>query len=221
MTISRVIPKEQMESILRWAAPEVDGAAGAAGARGTVAGHPEVMTAHKLEELQQRAYQEGFEQGRREGRDAGMAELRQQAQRLQGAFDLLSHPLEELDQAVEEQLLHLVTVVAQQMIRRELKANPGEIVAVVRECLALLPVASREVRVQLHPEDAALVRDALGQPGGERGWQIIEDPVITPGGCRVVTEMSRIDATVESRLIALVTSLLGGERQDDRSRDQE
>lgn len=217
MAISRVISKEQLEAISRWTAPEVAGTAGSASnTHATVSGHPEVMTAHKLEELQQQAYQEGFEAGRREGREAGMAEVSEYAQRLRAICELLGGPLEELDQAVETQLLQLVTIVAQQVIRRELKANPGEIVAVVRESLAQLPVASREVRVQLHPDDAALMREALGQPGGEKGWQIVEDPVITPGGCRVVTEMSRIDATVESRLNALVASLLGGERQDDQ-----
>lgn len=221
MAISRVIRKEQLESILRWSAPEMTGSlAAGSSAHGAVAEHPEVMTAQKLEALQQQAYEEGFEQGRREGREAGLAELRQQAARLREVLDLMSRPLEEMDQAVEEQLLHLVTIIAQQMIRRELKTNPGEIVAVVRESLAQLPVVSREVRVQLHPDDAALVREALGEPGGERGWRIVEDPVITPGGCRVVTDMSRIDATVESRLIALVNSLLGGERQDDRRSEE-
>lgn len=221
MAISRVIRKEQLESILRWAAPEVAGTlASGVSAHPPASEHPEVMTAQKLEELQQQAHGEGFEQGRREGREAGMAEIRQQAARLQAICELMSRPLEELDQAVEDQILQLVTVIAQQMIRRELKTNPGEIVAVVRESLALLPVASREVRVQLHPDDAALVREALGQPGSDRSWQIVEDPVITPGGCRVVTDMSRIDSTVESRLIALVTSLFGGERIEDQGKDK-
>lgn len=219
MAITRVIRQEQLESILRWDAPEVAGtlATGSSAYGATAQQHPEVLTAQKLEELQQQAYQEGFEQGRQEGRAAGAAELQEQARRLAQICDLLNHPLEELDQTVEDQLLQLVTVIAQQMIRRELKTNPGEIVAVVRESLALLPVASRDVRVHLHPDDAVVVRGALGQPGSERGWQIVEDPVITPGGCRVITEVSRIDATVEGRLTALVTSLLGGERQDDRT----
>ncbi len=217
MTITRVIPKERLDAIARWSAPEVAGTlAASTNGHATAAAHPEVMTAQKLEELQQQAYREGFELGQREGYEAGMAQAQEHAQRLLAICELLNSPLEELDQTVEAQLLQLVSIIAQQVIRRELKASPGEIVAVVRESLAQLPVAAREVRVRLHPDDAALVREALGKPGGEQGWQIIEDPVITPGGCRVVTDTSRIDATVESRLNALAASVLGGERQDDQ-----
>jgi len=183
--------------------------------------HPEVLTAQRIEQLQQQAYQEGFEQGREEGRAAGLEEVKAQAERLSAVCELMAHPLEELDEVVENQLLRLVTVIAQQMIRRELKSSPGEIIAVVRETLALLPVASREVRVHLNPDDAAIVREVLAPPEGERGWTIIEDPVITAGGCRVLTDMSRVDATVESRLQALVNGLLGGERQNDQPQSEE
>lgn len=220
MAQSRVIPKDQLESILRWDAPDVAGNA-LPSAGSPLSQHPEVLTAQRIEQLQQQAYEEGFEQGRQEGRTAGAEEMKQAVQRLFSACDMLARPLDELDEVVEEQLLRLVTVIAQQMIRRELKTSPGEIIAVVRETLALLPVASREVRVHLNPDDVAIVREVLAPPEGERGWQIVEDPVITAGGCQVFTEMSRIDATVESRLMALVTGLLGGERQDDQSQPEE
>ncbi|GAB4356734.1 MAG: flagellar assembly protein FliH [Gammaproteobacteria bacterium] len=220
MAHSRVIPKDQLDAISRWDAPDVTG--GASKPSGTpLSQHPEVLTAHRIEELQQQAYEEGFEQGRKEGREAGLAEMKAAAERFVAALDLLAHPLDELDETVTEQLLRLVTVIAQQMIRRELKTSPGEIIAVVRETLALLPVASRQVRVHLNPDDAALVREVLSPPEGERGWEIVEDPVITAGGCQVFTEMSRIDATVESRLMALVAGLLGGERQDDQPQSEE
>ncbi len=220
MAKSRVIPKDQVEAVLKWAAPDVAGKAPDQSAK-PLGKHPEVLTAQRIEQLQQQAYEEGFEQGKQEGRTAGLEEVKAQAQRLAAVCDLMAHPLEELDEVVENQLLRLVTVIAQQMIRRELKTSPGEIIAVVRETLALLPVASREVRVHLNPDDVAIVREVLAPPAGERGWQIVEDPVITAGGCQVFTDISRIDATVEGRLKALVTGLLGGERQDDQPQSEE
>jgi len=51
--------------------------------------------------------------------------------------------------------------------------------------------------------------------GEELRWRIVEEPTLTRGGCRVESEDSRIDATVEARLGALIARALGGEREED------
>ena len=102
------------------------------------------------------------------------------------------------------------------MIRRELKISPGEVVAVVKEALSLLPVTAGDVRLELHPDDAALVRNALLSADGDPPWQIVEDPLLSRGGCRVLTNTSRIDATVENRINAAIAAVMGGEREVDQ-----
>jgi len=67
----------------------------------------------------------------------------------------------------------------------------------------------------LHPEDAGLVRSALSLDEMSPPWKIVEDPLITRGGCKVDTEVSHIDATVENRLTAVIATLFGGEREHD------
>jgi flagellar assembly protein FliH len=88
-------------------------------------------------------------------------------------------------------------------------------VAVVREALAALPITSRSVRLHLHPEDAQLVRQAFSLNEQEAHIQVLDDPVQSRGGCRVQTDNSQIDATVETRLNALIARVLGGEREED------
>jgi flagellar assembly protein FliH len=49
---------------------------------------------------------------------------------------------------------------------------------------------------------------------------LVEDPVITRGGCKVVTDTSQIDATLDSRLASLIAPLLAGARMlDDEETD--
>jgi flagellar assembly protein FliH len=67
----------------------------------------------------------------------------------------------------------------------------------------------------LHPDDASLIREVYSMSDQEQGWVINEDPLISRGGCRVVTETSRVDATLESRLANIIAPLLGGERDAD------
>ena len=192
-----------------WVAPDMSAPAAAAPRPPTVGG---------LADLQAEAYREAFEQGLAEGREAGREEVRQQVERISGLFYDLAKPFEELDAEVERELLTLAMALARQIVRRELKTDPTQIIGIIREAIAALPVAAREVRVHLHPEDAAVVRQHLAPTERERAWTIIEDPVMSRGGCQVTTNASRIDARLETRLGAILSELLGTERSADNVR---
>lgn len=166
-----------------------------------------------LADLQEEAYNEAFQQGLAEGREAGRTEIRAQVERLSGMFYDLAKPFEVLDAEVERELLTLAMALARQIVRRELKSDPTQIIGIIREAIAALPVAARDVRVHLHPEDAAIVRENLAPTESERAWAIVEDPVMARGGCQVATATSRVDARLETRLGAVLSELLGTERQ--------
>jgi len=171
-----------------------------------------MATAGGLVDLQQEAYAEAFEQGLAEGREAGRVEVQAQAQRLAGMFHELAQPFETLDAEVEQELLTLAMALARHIVRRELKTDPSQIIGIIREAIAALPVAARDVRVHLHPEDAAVVREHLAPTMSEGAWKIVEDPVMARGGCQITTATSRIDARLETRLAAILSELLGTER---------
>ena len=167
------------------------------------------------QETNKRAYEAAFEKGYKDGIKQGQIETNEKVSRLVSLMNTLARPLEKLDESVVNELVELSMTVVKHMVRRELKTSPDEIVVVVKEALNLLPVASSNIHLELHPEDASLVREALGNSEKEQPWKIIEDPVLSRGGCRIVTENSRIDATVENRLNAAIASVMGGERQED------
>lgn len=183
------------------------------------------VSVETLERIQREAYAEAFEEGRREGHAAGFregrtaglgqgqAEAADLVRRMRGLLDGLAQPAAELDDAVEQELVHLILGLAQQVIRRELLLQPGEIVGVIREAIALLPLSARKVKVQVHPDDAAFIRETLGE--GETAWQLVDDPGITRGGCIINTARSRVDATLEHRLAALAADMLGDERRHE------
>ena len=103
--------------------------------------------------------------------------------------------------------------VVKQLFRREIKMEPTHVIGVVREAIQMLPAASRNVAVHLHPDDAELVRETLSSVDGERAWSIVEDPLISRGGCTVTTDSSQIDARAETRVNAIVNAISGDERQ--------
>ncbi len=189
------------KSPARWNVPAIDGSSGNG-----------YMTAGRLEALQKDAYQESWKKGHAEGVKAGEAAVLKRAERFDELLKALGSPFEQLDGTVENQLVELAITIVKQLFRREIRIEPGHVIGVVREALGLLPVASRSIQVHLHPEDASLVRDSLARSEGELAWTIVEDALISRGGCQITTDNSQIDATIESRLHAVVGAITGDER---------
>ncbi len=183
------------------------------------------VTAEAIEEIQQLARNEGYEQGHQEGFEKGLldgrAEVEQRIQHLDTILQDLTEPLAELDEEVIDQTAELAMAVARQLVRRELRTEPEQVIGVVREALSALPVGSRQVKVYLHPADAELVRNAFSVQDDDEAmnWHIVEEPLLTRGGCKVTALNSSIDATVEQRLNRVITSVLGGQRAGDQQND--
>ncbi|TPW17745.1 MAG: flagellar assembly protein FliH [Halothiobacillaceae bacterium] len=206
--MSKVISRDDAKLLEKWAASTTQDQHSLASAR--------ALTAREIEELQLQAQKEGHAEGYKQGLVDGANEIKNRVSRLQLVFTTLQRPLEELDARVEEELVVLALAIARQIIRRELKSDPSHVMAAVREGLSILPLASRNVRILLHPDDAQVVKNSLSLSEAEQGWKIVDDPTVTRGGCRVITETAQIDATLEKRLALIAAQLLGGERESDQ-----
>lgn len=190
------------EEARRWEVPAIDGSDG----RG-------FLTAGRLQELQQQAYDEAFAAGMQAGTKAGEDAVLSRSARFDELLTALARPFDKLDETVEKQLVELAMAVVRQLFRREIHIDPGHVIGVVREAIQLLPVACREIKVHLHPEDAKLVLESLAPTDGERAWGVVEDPLINRGGCKVSSQNSHIDAQADTRLNAVINRITGDERQ--------
>lgn len=202
-----------MSDAARWELPVVVG---------RVAGQrPRPVTAEELDDIARAAWDEGHAKGHADGLAAAAAETQRRLDTLDARIArvgdilaVLARPLAELDVEVEAQLAQLALTVAGHLVRRELRTDPAQVIGILRHAVSLLPAAAREVRVHLHPDDAALVNEKLAAPASERAWSVVEDPVMARGGCRVSAGSSQIDARLESRLKAAIIEVLGEERHD-------
>ena len=71
------------------------------------------------------------------------------------------------------------------------------------------------IQIRLHPEDVKLVTSVMSLSSDDGHWKIMEDPIISRGGCKVNTETSQMDVTVESRVNTLISKVFGGLRESD------
>ncbi len=212
-SLSRNIIDRSKTAYERWELPNVSDDA--------LKNIPQLPTAEEIEAIETAAYNEGlksgYDEGYNDGIKQGQHEIDKRCSELDKILKFLQRPLEDLDEKVTEQLFQLAMTVTGQLIRRELHTEPGQIVAVVREAMSSLPIAERKVNIYLQPEDASLVRDALSLTHDDESqpWGIIEDPLLSRGGCKLQAGQSYIDASVETRLNRIIASLLGGERNSD------
>jgi flagellar assembly protein FliH len=200
----------------RWSLPQVEG---------SLIGRPtddkkaqaaaEAIARVAREQAEQRGYEAGMKKAETEMKPK-IAELEARAKKLDALLQFVARPLQELDAEVEKTLLQLTLAVGKQLARRELRLEPEQVIAIIRESLRELPSTAREIKVLLHPADAAIVREHLTEPVSERAWNIVEEPTMSRGGCMVRTDTSTIDARLDSRINAVIANALGDERSEDR-----
>lgn len=164
------------------------------------------MTLEELESIRQDAYNEGFAIGEKEGFHSTQLKVRQEAEaalaaKLESLETLMGHllePIADQDAQIEKSMVQLVEHLARQVIQRELKTDSSQIGKVLQDALRLLPMGASNVRILVNSQDFAQVKALRDRH--EENWRILEDDTLQPGGCRVETEHSRIDATIETRI---------------------
>jgi flagellar assembly protein FliH len=179
------------------------------------------LTAERLAAIEEQAHAEGLERGIAEGRRLGEREVAEHARRLEQLLGVIAPATALVDEEFMHQAAELVLAIARQFVRRELSREPGEIVRVVREALAALPVAAATIRISLHPEDAALVNEHLRPESLVHSIRIVEDLAMSRGGARVETDASVVDASIEARFGAIAAGIFGDERQHDPAHENE
>jgi flagellar assembly protein FliH len=202
--MSAVLDRDAAGSYQRWEPPQV-GADAPAPAPAEPVVHPSVS---ELEAIERQAREEGHAAGHAKGLAEARAQGRELVARLESICTAAARPLDALDAAVEQELAQLAVLVARRVIAHELAVHPERIAQAVRQAVAALPAATRELRVRLHPDDLALLREL---DAAEPHWQLQADPSLERGDCVLESERSRLDARVETRLAAMIDAVLGDE----------
>ena len=165
---------------------------------------------------------EGYEQGRRDGyeygleggRADGLQQGREQGlQETSAGFEQLAKPVDSLHKALKKlkadyraaqrkEVVELVAKVARQVIRAELALQPTQLLALVDETLAAMPPTRDEIDVYLNPEE--LKRIVELDPKRAKRWNLMADPRLAAGECRIRAGDEEVDAGCQQRLTAVM-----------------
>ncbi|MBV1910154.1 MAG: flagellar assembly protein FliH [Kangiellaceae bacterium] len=179
----------------------------------------EKISEDALNQIKEQAYKEGFEKGKREGLASAESEIKEKTDLLEGMLSQLIEPVQACGEKTQQELLELAFAVSRQIVRRELKQDPTQLIAIIRDALKLLPIGSKNIQVLLHPDDATIVRQLLSihSDSPDSRWQLVEEPSMERGGCLLKTDNSNVDASVDRQIAVLFSRIAGGQRagEDD------
>ncbi|MGE0526199.1 MAG: FliH/SctL family protein [Bdellovibrionales bacterium] len=169
----------------------------------------------RLKEIEEKAYQEGYELGLIDGTEKAFQETRQDLMhKLEVMEDLLKR-IEELkgDLLIENEsgLIKLVYLIAKKIAMRDLEEHREAVWEILKGTVGDIQADERVV-VKLSNEDLYFL-ETLQDKSGERieslqRVKFVSDDSILPGGCLIETEYGTVNATVEERIERVWQTLL-------------
>jgi flagellar assembly protein FliH len=195
---ARFIPREELEGFAAWR-PHPFGDAPAA--RGTPPDPAQQAADAKaaLQAARQSGYQDGYRDGlvALESFKASFAkQLSAQVGAVVAAFDA---EFARLEVQIAASVAEAATALARQVVRSEITQRPEAVAAVAAEAVNSVLMSARHIRVSVHPDDHPLVVAGAADALAARNAQLLSDATVSRGGCRVESDLGRIDATIEAR----------------------
>lgn len=159
-------------------------------------------TAKELAEIREQAQREGQEAGYQAGMaqaDQAIAQIKQQ---LIATIALLANPLAQVQQQLENEVLAMVSVVTQQLVRHELSLKPELLNDIVQHALDALPSKEQRVKIYMNPQDHAALQQHM--PNQDERCQFQADKSLQAGDIKLTTEYSEVDASLSTRIANLL-----------------
>ena len=165
-------------------------------------------------------FNEKVKNGYEEGIKKAEAEILEIKKSFENICSCIIKPLKENDEKVVQSLANLSILVSKQIIRRELQVDSNQVVSIVKEAIKQLPLEKNRLIIHLNPRDISIIRKVFSEDDFAESYSLVEDPSIEMGGCKVATEDSVIDASIETQVAQIATSILGGQRSEEKHNEK-
>lgn len=166
---------------------------------------PTTSTGHSAKDIEA-----AYARGRQEGLDSAEGNLDTSAQALAAAAEEISRVRASLAKNGGKDMLRLVMAISEQVIRREVAADPKVLLTIIENALQS-SVRTDQYRILINPADLESVTEQkplfLASISGLKNLSIEADAAISPGGCRVDSDLGDVDATIETQLEAIHQAL--------------
>ena len=201
------LPKEQKSAYQRWEMASFNEERLPTRGAQTPAAISEVDLDAIREGAREEGHALGMAQGHAAGLDIGRVESAQEMLHLQQIAQGFGDEISRANEVIAQEMLDLGLDLAKAMLKTSLEVRPELVLPVVAEAIRYLPSLQQPALLFLHPLDAQLAREFIGEELSKAGWRITEDKNLDRGGCRVETPSNQIDGSMQSRWQRIAAAL--------------
>ena len=193
---SRFIPREELEGFATWRPHAFDDAT-------TRTPKDSAQRPPTDQAVLQGARQAGYQDGYRDGlvalesfKQAFATQMSAQLGTLVAAFDA---EFAQLESSIADAVAASAVALARQVVRSELTTRPELVATVASQAIEAVLLSAKHIRVHVNPADLPLVQQGAADALAARGARLLPDAALSRGGCRVESDLGRIDASIEAR----------------------
>ncbi|MDR2795117.1 MAG: flagellar assembly protein FliH [Spirochaetaceae bacterium] len=171
----------------------------------------EAEAAARLEEASKTASAQGFEQGRREGYEAGMTEVKRLIARAQLIMERIQDKRLEVIEQAEQEIIDLALLVARKVVKVISESQRQVVVENIKAALGKVK-ASGKVNVRVNLADLETATEHLDEfiklMESSGSVHILEDTSVDAGGCYIETDFGEVDARIAVQFAELESKIL-------------
>ncbi len=148
----------------------------------------------------QSGYEQGFALGQQEGRQKIEQQLSdEKLKAVESIADLIQNfqqSISEIDELIVPKLVDLALLAAQKTVGTLSKVKQKQLVFTVQRLIEQCSMLSEPISVHFNPDDLLWLEPIINEEIKQYHWQLIADPNIESGGCKIFTETNEIDTNV-------------------------
>ena len=171
----------------------------------------EAEAAARLEEAEKTAAAAGFEQGRKDGYEAGMAEVKRLVARTQLIMERIQDKRLEVIEQAEQEIIDLALLVARKVVKVISESQRQVVIENIKAALARIKTSGKvTVRVNLADLETATehLDEFIRLVESSGDIHILEDSSVDAGGCYVETDFGEVDARIAVQFAGLESKIL-------------
>ena len=172
-------------------------------AREIISEHETVGNPAAIAQIEEQAYQKGFQQGYDAGIESQRAQVASAGEGLEQATAQIQNLRTEIYDTIEHEVVQLALAIARKVVCREVKTNKDIVVCVAREALSRVEVPG-QIKIKLNPADLQFIQETKDQIASllehVDNVSFEAEESISSGGCVIETNLGELDARIENQL---------------------
>ena len=159
------------------------------------------------------AYNEARSEGYTAGIEAARKETDTNRELINAYLKALAQPFDDQNSQIAESIAFLAGKIAKNLVEMELCINQESLITMVQSAVKALGSSANEIKIHLHPQSADFIRAQIQDDEEKTSWQIVDEPTMGVGDCKVSCDNSTVDSALDDRINLIIAQFLEDARE--------